>query len=40
VMGPNNDGKREITVAQAVERDGVYKVTRDLIAECLKKKGY
>ena len=40
VLGPNGDGKREVTVAQAVERDGVYKVTRDLIAACMAKKGY
>jgi hypothetical protein len=40
VMGPNGDGQREINVAQAVDKDGVYKVTRDLIAACMKARGY
>jgi hypothetical protein len=40
VMGPNGDGQREVTVAQAVDKDGVYKVTRGLIAACMKARGY
>ena len=40
IFGPDGDGKRSVTVAQAVERDGVYKVTRDLVMECMTKKGY
>jgi hypothetical protein len=40
VMGPNGDGQREINVAQAVDKDGVYKVTRGLIAACMKARGY
>jgi hypothetical protein len=27
-------------VAQAVDKDGVYKVTRGLIAACMKARGY